>query len=138
MTQFLTRLIVGAIFVFMTVSSPLHAHVMPSQGTVAAVETMAAMDANGMDEACAKAMAEAVAADHSGDKHHEEKSSACCDTGCSCPLSHCANMAACVSCGSFSLIEHGERLVPEGSSQDLPSYLSDTLKRPPRAQSRFV
>ncbi|ESQ75798.1 hypothetical protein [Asticcacaulis sp. AC402] len=133
MTQFFTRLIVAAIFVFMTVSSPLHAHVLPSQGRVAAAETIAALETGGMDEACAKAMAEAAAADHSGDKHHEGKSSACCDNGCNCPVSHCANMAASISCGSFSLIEHGERLVPEGSSQDLPSYLSDTLKRPPRA-----
>jgi hypothetical protein len=133
MTRFLTRLIVAAIFVFMTISSPLHAHVMPSQGAVAAAETMAAIDTSGMDEACAKAMAEAAAADHSSDKHNEKSRGACCDVGCNCPVSHCASIAACISSGSLSLIQHGESMIPEGSSQDLPSYLSYTLKRPPRA-----
>jgi hypothetical protein len=129
MAQFLTRLMVGAIFVFVTISSPLHAHVMPSQGAFTAAETTAAMDKSGMDEACAKAMAEA---DHSGDKHHKKDGGTCCDTGCNCPVSHCTSMAACISSGSLSLIQRDVRLILVGMTQNLPSYLSYTLKRPPR------
>ena len=133
MAQVLTRLIVAAIFVLMTISSPLHAHVMPSQGAVTAVDTIAALDTSGMDEECAKAMAAAAASDLSGDNHHEKDGGACCDVGCNCPVSHCASVAACISSGSLSLIQHGESSIPDGSTQVLPSYLSYTLKRPPRA-----
>jgi hypothetical protein len=127
MAKVLTRLLMGLIFVFVTISSPLHAHAMtqPPATEVAAHH----MDMSAMDEACAKAMAAAAAEDAMA---HDEGGD-CCDVGCKCPLSHCPATPVALFSEAFTLVFHGRAVTPEPTQDILPASLADTLKRPPRA-----
>jgi hypothetical protein len=129
------------IFVFATISSPLHAqamtgmsHAAPAQAAAkASMQVDGQMD--GMSEECAKAMAaQAAKADTAKTQKHGsmDHSGGCCSDGCNCPLSHCPAtppmLAAFVSIG----LGNRDQIAAGFTQQSVKSYLADTLKRPPR------
>lgn len=130
MAKVLTRLLMGMIFVFVTISSPLHAHAMvPAPSSEA---TTHEMDMSAMDEDCAKAMAKAAAATEDVQTRNGGHKGDCCDVGCKCPLSHCPATATALQTDVFELVIHGKAVAPAPEETILPAYLADTLKRPPR------
>jgi hypothetical protein len=137
MAKVLTRLLMGLIFVFVTISSPMHAHAMPTEPAIADATDAAAatpdMEMSAMDEDCAKAMAAAAAAEDVKTHDTGSKGSDCCDVGCKCPLSHCPATPVALFSDGFELVYHGRVATSEPAQDILPSYLADTLKRPPRA-----
>lgn len=131
MAKVLTRLLMGMIFVFVTISSPLHAHAM-TQGPASEAATHD-MDLSAMDEDCAKAMAASAQAAEEAKTHDGGHKGDCCDVGCKCPLSHCPATLLGLVADVSELIFHGKVITPQPEEDILPAYLSDTLKRPPRA-----
>jgi hypothetical protein len=141
MAKLWARMVMGLIFVFVTISSPLHAQAMPMTGMpVHAASTPATaqqMVMAGMSEDCAKAMAAEVAAnDHA--KFKPAKAPAghgkdCCSDGCTCPLSHCPATPPALGFESFVLLPVEETSSLVADTQTLRSYLADTLRRPPKA-----
>lgn len=132
MAKVLTRLLMGLIFVFVTISSPLHANAMSTEPPVSEGAAHV-MDMSGMDEDCAKAMAAADAAKDMKAHDTSQKGGDCCDVGCKCPLSHCPATPVALFSDAFELIFHGQAVTSEPAQDILPAYLADTLKRPPRA-----
>ena len=118
------RIVMGLIFVLVTVSSPVHAHAMPAKAHM----TVPAMD--GMDEACARAMhhLDARAKPHAPADH-----AGCSVDGCNCPLSHCPATPSLLA-AEITLPPHaGSTVLADGDSQGSASVHTDTLIRPPRA-----
>lgn len=134
MAKVWTRLLMGLVFVFVTMTSPLHAQASAGhdRSPQATAETTAMP---GMDAACTKAMTVQAAKDkvsqtkkavgHMGDN--------CCSDGCNCPLSHCPATPALLTFGLPTVFHREASSIFGGSDPALPSYLADTLKRPPRA-----
>lgn len=127
MAKHWARIVMGLIFVFATISSPLHAKAMPAalHGVSAPAAPMASMPMAGMGDACAKTKSHKPAtADPSG---------GCCSSGCNCPLSHCPAtppiLAAMVSAPFFD----GTPIGADPVSQTPVSFHTETLIRPPRA-----
>ncbi len=88
---------------------------------------------SGMSAECAKAMSAQAAKDSPSKKQTGHTGGGCCANGCSCPLSHCPATPSLVTY-VLPYVFHAEKSVLDGqSAQALPSYLADTLKRPPRA-----
>jgi hypothetical protein len=131
MAKVLTRLLMGMIFVFVTISSPLHAHAM-TQGPASEAATRD-MDMSAMDEDCAKAMAAAAQAAEEAKTHDGGHKGDCCDVGCKCPLSHCPATLPGLVADFSDLVSHGKAIIAAPEESILPDYLDDTLKRPPRA-----
>lgn len=132
MTTFITRLLMGLVFVFTTMSTPLYASVMPGHMNHGLTPASVTVDTDGMDEECAKAMASAAQED-ADSKQRNNTGGECCEVGCKCPQSHQSNSALGVISNGFELFVSGDKIVPEGKDDVLPSYLSGILKRPPRA-----
>lgn len=142
MAKLWARMVMGLIFVFVTISSPLHAQAMPMAEMTAPTASEPAatehqMVMAGMSEDCAKAMA----ADMAADTHAKSKpanapmghGNGCCSYGCNCPLSHCSATPPALAFDTFAL-PHVEAAVGLTSdTQTLRSFLADTLKRPPKA-----
>lgn len=134
MTKVWTRLLMGLVFVFVTMTSPLHAQASVAgqdRHPQAAAEAMAMP---GMDTACAKAMMAQTAKDKvSKNKSAGQVTGGCCSNGCACPLSHCPATPSLLTY-ILPVVFHREVSSMFGRSEPaLPSYLADTLKRPPRA-----
>lgn len=128
MAKYWARIVMGLIFVFATISSPLHAQAMPVKS-----HDMAAAHMDHMSEACAKAMAAQAAkakphkpapADHSG---------GCCSNGCNCPLSHCPTTPPLLAAEIAAPLHAGTTIAPDREGRTLVSLHGDTLIRPPRA-----
>ncbi|CAM3168397.1 hypothetical protein [Asticcacaulis taihuensis] len=140
MLKLWTRLIVGLIFVFVTISAPMHAAAMGVMHEAASASTApAAMpEMSGMSDACAKAMAAQMSAETSDAKAKPSKApkghaNGCCSEGCNCPLSHCPATAPILALAEYTIL-HVEPMTGIGTeTQTLRSYLVETLKRPPRA-----
>lgn len=133
MTKVWTRLLMGLVFVFVTITSPLHVQAMAANAHQT-VQAAAEASMPGMSAECAKAMAAQAARDApSKSKPAGHMSGGCCSNGCSCPLSHCPATPSLLTY-LLPAVFHMEATVLNGqSAQALPSYLADTLKRPPRA-----
>jgi len=142
MAKLWARMVMGLIFVFVTISSPLHAQAMPMAEMTAPTASEPAatehqMVMAGMSEDCAKAMA----ADMAADTHAKSKpanapmghGNGCCSDGCSCPLSHCPATPPMLAFESLALLHVEQASSRAADTQTLRSYLADTLKRPPRA-----
>jgi hypothetical protein len=123
------RILMGLIFVFATLSSPVHAQSAPMK----AHETPAVMHVEGMSDACAKAMA----ADAAKAKPHKsapaDHSSGCCSNGCNCPLSHCPATPSLLAAVITAPFHAGSAILVDRESQTLVSFHTDALIRPPRA-----
>jgi hypothetical protein len=119
----------GLIFVFATISSPVHAQAAPGKTH----ETPAVMHMDGMSDACAKAMA----ADTARAKPHKsapaEHSGGCCSNGCNCPLSHCPATPSMLAAATPAPFHAGSAMLGDRGSQTLVSFHADTLIRPPKA-----
>ncbi len=138
MLKLWTRLMVGLIFVFVTISAPMHAAAMsvgPEDKVSTAGSAQSVMpEMAGMSDACAKAMA----AEHAHDKAKPAKAptghgKGCCAEGCNCPLSHCPATAPVLAPVGFAILHIEAANTGASKTQILRSYLADTLKRPPRA-----
>jgi hypothetical protein len=131
MTKVWTRLLMGLVFVFATITSPLHAQAMErhSQRTQATAE--ASMP--GMSAECAKAMAAQAAKDSPSKKAPGHMGGGCCSNGCSCPLSHCPATPSLLVYNLPAVFNMETSSMAGQRAQALPSYLADTLKRPPKA-----
>lgn len=133
MTKVWTRLLMGLVFVFVTITSPLHALSMTANAhQTAQITSEASMP--GMSTECAKAMAAQAAKDAPAkSKQAGHMGGGCCSNGCNCPLSHCPATPSLLTY-LLPAVFHIETSSLDGqSAQALPSYLADTLKRPPRA-----
>ena len=120
------------IFVFVTISSPMHARAMPMHHDAASTPA-ASMNMEGMSEDCAKAMMAEAAKAKPQKPQSQGHSGGCCSDGCNCPLSHCPATPPLLA-SAISVEFHVEPSIrPAYAEQWLKSYLADTLKRPPRA-----
>lgn len=146
MLKLWTRLVVGLIFVFVTISAPMHAAAMgvmhEAKADTASMTKAAMPDMTGMSDACAKAMAAQMAAQMAAENaHHKAKpakapnghAKGCCSEGCNCPLSHCPATAPMLALAGFAILHVEAATSSSSETQTLRSYLADTLKRPPRA-----
>eukprot|EP01042_Synura_sphagnicola_P033725 gene33725-43288_t len=90
MVKLWTRLLMGLVFVFVTISSPLHARTIHPEMTAHTFAISSTMDAD-----CARAMAAQHTAPQfkslakSLAKSPAQTDGGCCTDGCNCPLSHC-------------------------------------------------
>jgi hypothetical protein len=133
MTKVWTRLLMGLVFVFVTITSPLHAQAMAAN-TQQHAQPAAEVSMPGMSAECAKAMAAQTAKDSpSKSKPAGHMGGGCCSNGCSCPLSHCPATPSLLTDLIPAIFHMEELVVDRQSAYALPSYLADTLKRPPRA-----
>ncbi|MDI7774772.1 hypothetical protein [Asticcacaulis sp. EMRT-3] len=122
----------GLVFVFVTITSPLHATAMSlGQAHVPGAAQAASMP--GMSAECAKAMAAQAAKDSPSKKAAGHMGGGCCSNGCSCPLSHCPATPSLLTYLLPAVFQMETSSLDGQSAQALPSYLADTLKRPPRA-----
>ncbi|MGN6209432.1 hypothetical protein [Asticcacaulis sp.] len=129
MAKLWTRIVMALIFVFVTVSSPLHAQAMPAHPVKAA----ATMAMDGMSEDCAKAMA-AQSAKAMTEKHRSSgHSGGCCADGCNCPLSHCPATPPMLAAVIAAPLHVDSTIVGDHEGQTLVSFHADTLIRPPKA-----
>jgi len=129
MARLWTRIVMGLIFVFATISAPVHAQTMPGREPAAAVMSMAI---DGMSAECAKAMA-ADAAKAKPHKTTPNHAAGCCTDGCSCPLSHCPATPPMLASGVPAPFYDGGAVLIARVSAVLASVHTDTLIRPPRA-----
>ncbi len=133
MTKVWTRLLMGLVFVFVTITSPLHAQAMAVHARQT-VEANAEASMPGMSEACAKTMAAQAAKDAPAKSRPAgHMGSGCCSNGCSCPLIHCPATPSLLTYILPAVFQMETSTLSGQSTQALPSYLADTLKRPPRA-----
>lgn len=133
MTKVWTRLLMGLVFVFVTITSPLHAHAMATNAHQT-VQAAAEASMPGMSAECAKAMAgQAAKGSPTKSKSAGHMGGACCSNGCSCPLSHCPATPSLLTYLIQGVFHTEESVLDRQSAHALPSYLADTLKRPPRA-----
>ncbi len=138
MARLWARMLMGLIFVFVTISSPLHAQAMPTadmttHATVTPAATEQQMVMAGMSEDCAKAMA--AAETHAKSKPAKAPmghGKGCCSDGCNCPLSHCPATPPALALESFAVPHVESASTGAAESQTLRSYLADTLTRPPK------
>ena len=135
MAKHWARIVMGLIFVFVTISSPLHAQAMPamSHDVPAAAPSMALMHMDGMSDACAKAMMAQANAVKSNKPVKTDHSGGCCSNGCNCPLSHCPATPPALAVASLAMPRIEPAMAISVETQTLRSYLVETLKRPPRA-----
>jgi hypothetical protein len=132
MTKVWARLLMGLVFVFVTITSPLHAQAM-SMKADARLQVAVEASMPGMSAECAKAMAAQSAKDTPAKKQSGHMGGGCCSNGCSCPLSHCPATPSLLT-NVVPYVFHAEKsALGTLPAQALPSYLADTLKRPPRA-----
>lgn len=132
MTKVWTRLLMGLVFVFVTITSPLHAQAMAVKAHQSA-QTATEASMPGMSAECAKAMAAQASKDKPSKNTAGHMGGGCCSNGCSCPLSHCPATPSLLTY-LLPAVFHIKTSSLDGQSvQALPSYLADTLKRPPRA-----
>ncbi len=128
MAKHWARILTALIFVFATISAPLHANATSTPTPAPAAMHMDGQYIEGMSDACAKAMGmqahKPVKADHSG---------GCCANGCNCPLSHCPATPPELWLAGFGIRRVEPAAGLPAKTQTLRSYLVETLKRPPRA-----
>ncbi len=132
MARFWARILMGLIFVFATISSPLHAQVMPSLEHAAPGAISTSTD--GMSAECAKAMA-ADAARAKPHKSMPDHAGGCCTDGCSCPLSHCPATPPMPAEAVPAPVHDGALVLAPPVSAVLASVHTDAPIRPPRARS---
>lgn len=132
MTKAWTRWLMGLVFVFATITAPLHAQAMTAHsghnGSAMAQVSAAAMSAD-----CAKAMKAQTARDISAKKASNPMDGGCCSYGCNCPLSHCPATPSALAAVLPVLFPMQTSAVEWLMARALPSRLADTQKRPPRA-----
>lgn len=133
MARLWTRIVMAMIFVFVTISSPLHAQATPMHEHAAKQPAAQSMLMAGMSDACVKAMMAGAAKAKPHKSGMDGHSGGCCADGCNCPLSHCPATPPILA-GGMPVEFHGEHaVVPADAQPSIKSYLADTLKRPPRA-----
>jgi hypothetical protein len=128
MAKLWARIVMGLIFVFATISSPLHAQA----ASPAEAHTPVAASMDGMSAACAKAMA-AEAGKTKMHKPAPGHAGGCCASGCNCPLSHCPATPPALAAALPAPAYDGAAVLAERTSATLVSVHADTLIRPPRA-----
>lgn len=130
MTKVWTQLLMGLVFVFVTMTSPLHAQTSVMEHD----HHLRATAMSGMDAACAKAMKAQIAKDKaSKTQQGRHMADGCCSNGCACPLSHCPATPALLTYSFPAVFHRVVSSIFDRSEPAPPSYLADTLKRPPRA-----
>jgi len=123
MAKHWARIVMGLIFVFATISAPLHVRAAP----------VASMPMDGMSTACAKAMAAGTTKAKPSKQGAADPAGGCCADGCNCPLSHCPATPALPASGFSTPVHDGAAVRAEAAPRAIASFHTETLIRPPKA-----
>ena len=135
MAKHWARILMGLIFVFTTISSPLHAKAMSatSHPVPGADRPPVSMSMAGMGDACAKAMMVEAAKAKPRKPATTDPSCGCCANGCNCPLSHCPATPPLSAAMVPAPVFDGITVEADPVSRTPVSFHTETLIRPPRA-----